>query len=243
MPEQPYFYQHLTALELLEFYGRLYGLSGSRLRARADGLLEKTGLADHSHKTLSKFSKGMLQRIGLAQALINDPDLVILDEPLAGLDPVGRHEMRELVLSLKQQGKTVFFSSHILQDVEAVCDRVVILARGRILRVVTLEEVLEESVRSVEVVVEGLEAGGLRQMGLPESGQTGSKAVVRIAAGTDINVIISSLIAQGGRVESVIPVRESLEDYFMRHIKNSGPGAEPVASHDECSQGEGDRTS
>jgi ABC-2 type transport system ATP-binding protein len=222
MPEHPYFYQHLTARELMEFYGRLFGLSGRGLRSRALHLLEITGLEDVRDTPLSKFSKGMLQRIGLAQALIGDPDLVILDEPLTGLDPVGRHEMRELVLSLKAQGKTVFFSSHILQDVEVICDRVVILARGRIMRVVTLAEVLEESMRSVQIMLEGLDAGRVRGMGLSCTPHRGNKAVVEVAPDADVNAVIVRLMAAGGRISSVVPVRESLEEYFMRHIRDSG---------------------
>src|SRR6476659_8847090 len=131
LPESPYFYDYLTAEEFLCFYGKLAGLDRETIQKRIPQLLERVSLAEARHRQLRKFSKGMLQRIGLAQALIHDPELVILDEPMSGLDPIGRKEVRDLILGLRDQGKTVFFSSHIISDVEMICDRVGILARGR----------------------------------------------------------------------------------------------------------------
>jgi len=144
LAESPYFYEYLTALEFLAFYRQLFGLSKNDIKGRSSALLKQVGLESSAHLQLRKFSKGMLQRIGIAQALINDPELVILDEPMSGLDPIGRKEMRELILMLKAQGKTIFFSSHIIHDVEMVCDRVGILAHGKLLAVGRINEITSE---------------------------------------------------------------------------------------------------
>src|SRR5712692_4755616 len=157
LPESPYFYEYLTAEEFLTFYGQLFGLGGQRLARKVDELLEMVRITDARRLPLRKFSKGMLQRVGLAQALINDPQLVILDEPMSGLDPIGRREVRDIILQLKDRGKTVFFSTHILPDVEMICDRVGILVRGRLRSVGAIHELVGASaVTSVEVIVEGL---------------------------------------------------------------------------------------
>jgi ABC-2 type transport system ATP-binding protein len=133
LPESPYFYDYLTAEEFLGFYGRLAGLERSMIHRRVAELLELVGLADARTRQLRKFSKGMLQRVGLAQALIHDPELIILDEPMSGLDPIGRKQVRDLILGLRERGKTVFFSSHIISDVEVLCDRVGIVVKGKLL--------------------------------------------------------------------------------------------------------------
>ncbi len=143
LPETPFFYEYLTGFEILSFYGKLFSLPKNEIRERVDALLNQVGLTSSAHLQLRKFSKGMLQRIGIAQALINNPELIILDEPMSGLDPIGRREMRELILTLKAQGKTLFFSSHIIHDVEMICDRVGILAKGKLLQVGRLDEVRE----------------------------------------------------------------------------------------------------
>ena len=142
LPESPYFYDYLTAEEFMRFYGQLFGLGGALLSERITALLKTVGLTDARGLQLRKFSKGMLQRIGIAQALINDPHLVILDEPMSGLDPVGRKEIRDLILHLKAQGKTVFFSSHILHDAEVLCDRVGILIKGRLVALGKVTELI-----------------------------------------------------------------------------------------------------
>ncbi|MEK7702710.1 MAG: ABC transporter ATP-binding protein [Nitrospirota bacterium] len=141
LPETPSFYEYLTGTEILSFYGQLFDLPKNEIKARTAALLKQVGLESSAHLQLRKFSKGMLQRIGIAQALINDPALVILDEPMSGLDPIGRKEMRELILALKAQGKTIFFSSHIIHDVEMICDRVGILAKGKLLGIGHLDEI------------------------------------------------------------------------------------------------------
>lgn len=218
LPEHPYFYQHLTAMELLELYGDMNGMDRRRVRFRAEELLLATGLMEHRSTRISRFSKGMLQRIGLAQALINDPDLVILDEPLSGLDPVWRRELRDLINQLKSEGKTVFFSSHILQDVEMICDRVAILSDGQVLEVATVSDLLSESLSGVEIVVEGLANAELAALGLGNVETRGNRKVLTLAPRIEVNEAVKRVVASGGRVSEVTPLRQTLEDYFMNRI-------------------------
>jgi len=229
LPEQPYFYQHLTGLEMLTFYGDLFGLARRENRERAGRLLEAVGLQAAADTAISKFSKGMLQRIGLAQALINDPDLVVLDEPLSGLDPVGRRDIRDLILSLKAKGKTIFFSSHILQDVEMICDRVAILSAGKLLAVTDVAEVLERSVRWIEIQVDGISVEAAKGLGLAAVSAAGDKTVVSVADEDAVNGAISLLMGAGARVAAVVPMRRTLEDYFMSQVVGGGAasGARP----------------
>ena len=157
LQESPYFYDYLTAEEFLCFYGKLAGLSRETVRQRTPELLERVGLTEARDRQLRKFSKGMLQRIGLAQAIIHDPELVILDEPMSGLDPIGRKEVRDLILSLRDQGKTIFFSTHIVSDVEMICDRVGILAKGKLLASGRIQDLVNKhEAQSVEVVCDGV---------------------------------------------------------------------------------------
>ena len=226
LPEQPYFYQHLSAMELLEFYGQVFGLGSKEVRLKAGELLDRVGLSGFRKTPISKFSKGMLQRIGLAQALINDPDLVILDEPLAGLDPAGRREIRDVILEIKAKGKTVFFSSHILQDVEMICDRVGILSEGKLLKVAAVADVLQGSISVVEVVISGLDASNVRQLGFAQVSQRGDKVVVRLNPDADINEALSVLMASGARIIAAVPQAQTLEDYFMGAVaRASNTGA------------------
>jgi ABC-2 type transport system ATP-binding protein len=219
LPEQPYFYQHLSAVELLEFYGSVCGMRRKPLRDRAEELLEATGLAEFRNTAISKFSKGMLQRIGLAQALINDPDIVILDEPLSGLDPAGRREIRDLILRLKSEGKTVFLSSHILQDVEMICDRVGILSSGKILKVATMAEVLLGSTRCVEILLDGIDIERAAVLGLGSLSARGEKIVLSLEPDVDVSRAVGILIASGARISAVIPQRQTLENYFMSQLE------------------------
>jgi ABC-2 type transport system ATP-binding protein len=221
LPEHPYFYQHLTAFELLEFYGQVCGVRRREVGRRARELLRVAGLDEFGDTPISKFSKGMLQRIGLAQALINDPDLVILDEPLAGLDPVGRREIRDVILGLKARGKTVFFSSHILQDVEMICDRVGILSAGQILTMAAVEDVLQESIRCVEILLEGLDPDRIKLLGLAATIR-GDKTVVTLSPDDNVNRVVGDLITSGARIFAVVPQRQTLEDYFMREVESVG---------------------
>src|ERR1044071_658937 len=157
LPESPYFYDYLTSREFLRFYGHLFGVLGKTLDVRIDELLELVGMAHAKDLQLRKFSKGMLQRVGIAQALINDPELVVLDEPMSGLDPIGRKEVRDLILRLKESGKTVLFSSHILHDAEVLCDRVAMIMKGRLVACGKVTDLIERgTTQEVEMVIDRL---------------------------------------------------------------------------------------
>src|SRR5437867_12877868 len=161
LPENPYLYDYLTGEEFLDFHARLFGLGAATRRRRVKDLLERVGLAHRGDRQLRHYSKGMLQRIGLAQALVNDPEVVILDEPMSGLDPIGRRDVRDIILRLKDEGKTIFFSTHILPDVEMICDRVGILVKGQLRAVGAVHELVgAATVTSVEILVERLAEAG-----------------------------------------------------------------------------------
>jgi len=217
LPEQPYFYDYLTALELLKYYGRLSGVDEKRLVSRVDAVLERVALKDSAHLQLRKFSKGMLQRVGIAQAILHDPKVVFLDEPMSGLDPMGRREVRNLIEGLKSEGKTVFFSTHILSDAEALCDRVAIIHLGELRGVGAVEELTAGVRAQVEMVWTGT--------ALP-SGLTALGAETH-AAGDTMRAILPQekqdaaldlLRRAGARLISLTPVRTSLEDYFLAQL-------------------------
>ncbi len=221
LPEAPYFYEYLTAEEFLSFYGQLFGLGGQRLARKVDELLEMVRIADARRLPLRKFSKGMLQRVGLAQALINDPQLVILDEPMSGLDPIGRREVRDIILQLKDRGKTVFFSTHILPDVEMICDRVGILVRGRLRSVGAIHELVGVSaVTSVEVIVEGLPDIGVRET--EHLGGTvvrrGHQVMITLHDETVVTALLDVIRRHAGRLVSLVPHKRSLEDLFLKEV-------------------------
>jgi len=214
LPENPYFYDYLTAEEFLDFYGRLQGLPRAVRRERVRESLSRVGLADRASTPLRKFSKGMVQRLGLAQAIQHDPDLVILDEPMSGLDPIGRREVRDLILGLRAAGRTVFFSSHILQDAEMICDRVAILDRGRLRACGRLADLVSSSVRWFEVSIRGAVPEGRFE----RVSSTGDEHLLRVP---DIDGLARTLDAThraGGQVLSVWPRRETLEDLFLREV-------------------------
>ncbi len=220
LPENPYFYDYLKGREFLETCARLFGLSKAERKNRTSELLELVGLVDSADIQLRKYSKGMLQRIGLAQALVNDPGLVILDEPLTGLDPLGRKQVKDLILSLKEQGRTVFLSSHILPDVEMLCDRVGILWQGRLVKTGRLDQLLSEKAESVELTVEGLDAKSQ-----PEISALAAKTVERedkwmFTFGDEpaANQALKLCLERGGRVVSFVPQRRSLEQVFLEEV-------------------------
>ncbi len=217
LPEAPYFYDYLTAHEFLRFYGGLFGIDRSLLKNRTEKLLEMVGLSDNRHLPLGKFSKGMLQRIGIAQALINDPRLVILDEPMSGLDPIGRREVRDIILKLKGDGKTVFFSSHILTDAEMICDRVGILNRGKLINVGRLDEILDARLKYIEVIAEGV---GVEVVSNIDKGvmTAGGRIIMRLGNDQQVEEVIELIREKAGRIISIIPHRESLEDYFIKEV-------------------------
>ena len=220
LPEGPYFYEHLSVAELLRYYGSLHGMSRAEIAARAPALIERVGLAHAGKRQLGKFSKGMRQRAGLAQALINDPELVILDEPQSGLDPVGRKEVRDLIFELKREGKTVILSSHILPDVEAVCDRVAVVHRGEVKELGSLYELTSERVLHTEVLVraQGVDADALRAEldGLELVERRAEVLVLRFGGEVALRATLEALFARDVEVLSVTPQRENLEDVFLR---------------------------
>lgn len=222
-PENPYFYDYLTPNELMNYFGRLLGLDLVTSRERSKDLLGRVGLDERDwNKQLRKFSKGMLQRIGLAQALLNEPELVFLDEPMSGLDPIGRREIRELISGLRDKGVTVFMSTHILSDIEALCDNVAILRRGRLAATGKLDELLSShgEKQTFEVSVKGVAAEAIAA----DIGEiTGAKlsvkasgAVIEVQDEKDLDKVLAVSRSHGGSLVSVQPVRQSLEELFVR---------------------------
>ena len=219
LPEQPYFYDYLTAREYLDYAGRLFGMTAEARKDRATSLLELVGLRRSAGVHLRRFSKGMMQRVGVAQALINDPELVILDEPMSGLDPIGRRLVRDIILDLKARGKTVLFSTHILSDAEALCDRVALLRGGELLRVGDLAGILGSDVSHVEILVAGLgpEAVDRLPAALRASHALGERWRLEVGE-TSLGAVVQAVEQAGGRILSIQPVRQSLEDYFIEEM-------------------------
>jgi ABC-2 type transport system ATP-binding protein len=221
LPETPYFYDYLSAEELLDLAGALSDVPRTVRRQRAARLLARVGLEHTKGRPLRKFSKGMLQRVGIAQALMGDPELVVLDEPMTGLDPLGRKEIRDLILELKGEGRTVFYSTHILPDVEMTCDRVAMVFGGRTRAVGPLGELLSARVLSTEVVAR-FGPGGPPPLpeGTPVREMTEGTAV-ELPGDADIDGFLKAALAGGAQVVSVSPRRESLEDYFVRQAQGA----------------------
>lgn len=221
-PENPYFYDYLTARELLDYFGELFGFDRSKRASKTSELLTAVGLDEKDwKKQLRKFSKGMLQRVGLAQSLINDPEIVFLDEPMSGLDPVGRREIRELIASLRDKGTTVFMSTHILSDIEALCDEVAILRNGKLSASGNLNELLSgEDSRALEISVQGVNADVIRDGIEFIAGATliakPNGANIQILDESDIDAVLNITREKGGRLASIQPVKQSLEELFVR---------------------------
>jgi len=220
LPEQPYFYDYLTARELLHYYGRLSGLSGKDLSARVEAMLGRVGLADAAGTQLRKFSKGMLQRVGIAQAILHDPKVVFLDEPMSGLDPMGRREVRTLIEELKQNGKTVFFSTHILSDAEALCDRVAVIHLGQLRAVGAVEELTANVRGQVELVWQGT-AIPASMKALGAESRVSGDVVRAVLPEESLDLAIDALRRERLRLISVTPVRTTLEQYFVEKLKTS----------------------
>jgi ABC-2 type transport system ATP-binding protein len=217
LPEQPYFYDHLTARELLRYYGQLSGVDRKQLSRKVDAVLELVKLSDSANIQLRKFSKGMLQRAGIAQAILHDPKVVFLDEPMSGLDPMGRREVRNLIEDLKAKGKTVFFSTHILSDAEALCDRVAIIHQGELRGVGAVAELTAGVHGKVEIVWHGtMVPAGIRAMGA--EGHAAGETMRVIVPEENQDAALEALRRESLRLISVVPVRTSLEDYFVAQL-------------------------
>ena len=220
LPENPYFYDYLTAEELLTYVGSLFRIRQPVLRKKVDDLLERVGLAGSRNVQLRKFSKGMVQRIGIAQAIINDPAVVFLDEPMSGLDPLGRREVREVIGSLRARGVTVFFSSHILPDVETLCDRVGIMHKGRLRGAGALDELLKVSIEGHEIILSGLSmeiTAALKGM-CEDATDLGDRLRLRAGSPKQVEAILYYALSNDADLISVNPIRASLEDYFVQEV-------------------------
>jgi ABC-2 type transport system ATP-binding protein len=218
LPENPYFYDYLSAREMLNFSASLFAIPAIIARERIDLLIKQVGLSGYEHLKLRKFSKGMTQRLGMAQALIQDPVCLILDEPFSGLDPIGRKELRDLILTLKGQGKTIFFSSHILQDMEMMVDKVGIIINGRISRQGHLSEMIASSTRYHEIVCSRISEKQLAQIN-PNFISRDNQFIITVDNEADINLVVESIIHNNGLVIAVNPVKKTLEDIFLNELR------------------------
>jgi ABC-2 type transport system ATP-binding protein len=220
LPEQPYFYDYLTAHELLNYYGQLSGVPGKDRKRRIDEVLQRVGLTDVKGVQLRKFSKGMLQRAGIAQAILHDPKLVFFDEPMSGLDPMGRREVRDLMEQLKHEGKTVFFSTHILSDAEALCDRVAIIHQGELRGVGAVADLTSSVQGKVEVIWQGTQVPpSMKALGA-ECHVTGD-TVRAVLTENQQDAAIDALRRERIRMISITPVRTSLEEYFVAKLQGA----------------------
>ncbi|MDQ3333839.1 MAG: ABC transporter ATP-binding protein [Myxococcota bacterium] len=218
LPEAPYFYDYLTIGELLDLAGRLFGMPSDARKKRANELIARVGLERARSQSLKKFSKGMLQRAGLAQALMNDPDVVVLDEPMSGLDPIGRKEVRDLMLELREQGKTVFFSTHILSDVEAITDDIAIIARGQLQAQGTPAELVKKTLQATEITVRCDKPDELQAERVL---RVGDVLTYVLSAETDVDEWIARAHTAGAKIVSVSPRHETLEDLFLREVASA----------------------
>ncbi len=222
-PENPYFYDYLTARELMNYFGELFGFDAAVRKSKTEELLTAVGLEEKDWKRqLRKYSKGMLQRVGLAQSLINDPEIVFMDEPMSGLDPVGRREIRELIASLREKGTTVFMSTHILSDIEALCDEVAILRNGKLAASGNLNELLAKDVahRTLEISIQGVAANAIHEQIEFIAGATitaePNGAIIQVLDESDIDAVLAVTRNAGGNLISIQPVKQSLEELFVK---------------------------
>ena len=218
MPENPYVYQYLRAPEFLDLCGRLLGLDARSRTKRTEEMLALVGLSHATDRPIGRFSKGMMQRVGLAQALLHDPELLILDEPMSGLDPIGRKQVRDIIVAERKRGKTLIFTSHVLSDVEMLCDRIAIVHRGQVVARGTLDELLRRDVRRVRVLLEEVTPALKQRLvarGLDVREQASAVAVV-IEGGASVNPLLAEAMQEGASVIEVEPERETLEDLFVR---------------------------
>jgi len=224
LPEQPYFYDYLTAGELLEYYAQLCGVAAKERRRRVSEVLVQVGLPDAGGVQLRKFSKGMLQRVGIAQAILHDPKVLFFDEPMSGLDPMGRREVRDLMEQLKQKGKTVFFSTHILSDAESLCDRVAIIHHGELRGIGAVADLTSSVEGKVEIVWHGNFMPASVKALTSEHHLTGDTVRAVVLEGNE-DAVIDALRRERLRIISLTPVRTSLEEYFIRKLRPSEAAA------------------
>ena len=226
LPEQPYFYDYLTAQELLDYYAQLSGVPAKERTRRVAEMLERVGLTDSARTQLRKFSKGMLQRVGLAQAILHDPKLVFLDEPMSGLDPMGRREVREMIQQMRNEGKTVFFSTHILSDAEALCDRVAIINRGELRGTGAVADLTSQVQGKVEIIFcAQCVPAALTKLGI--EARVSGDMVNAVVAESQQDAVIEILRREHIRLISLTPVRSSLEEYYIQKLqpRENGKGA------------------
>jgi ABC-2 type transport system ATP-binding protein len=231
LPENPYFYDYLTAEELLIYFARLFGYSGEDAKRRANALLDSVGISpERRRQQLRKYSKGMIQRVGIAQALLNDPEVVFLDEPMSGLDPLGRRDVRSLILALRDQGRTIFFSSHILADAEALCSRVAVVAGGQLAAAGKLTDILAFKVRGWELVVANLRPDIIDRLGSRVRRKTEispGRYSLELSLEDSPERVLRDVMATGATLVSLNPIRDTLEDFFVRRVQEIGDGARP----------------
>jgi ABC-2 type transport system ATP-binding protein len=225
LPEQPYFYDHLTAKELLNYYGQLSGVPAKIRASRVEQMLDRVGLSDSAEVQLRKFSKGMLQRVGLAQAILHDPRLVFLDEPMSGLDPMGRREVRDMIQQLRHEGKTVFFSTHILSDAEALCDRVGVIQQGELRGVGAVAELMSQAQGRVEIIFHASRAPvALLQLGA--EAKISGDIVNAVLPEKQQDAALEVLRRERLQLISLNPVRRSLEEYYIQNMAQSNGAKE-----------------
>jgi ABC-2 type transport system ATP-binding protein len=224
LPENPYFYDHLTAEELLEYLAQLSGVEARERKRRVQEMLSHVGLTESSRMQLRKFSKGMLQRVGIAQAILHQPQIVFLDEPMSGLDPIGRREVRDLIQRLKDEGKTVFFSTHILSDAESLCDRVAVIHKGELRGIGEVAELASRVTGQVEILWQGAAATPAIVALGAEVHATGETVRATLSE-TQMDAAIDAIRRARARLIAVTPVRSTLEDYFVERL---GPAGDSV---------------
>ena len=219
LPENPSFYDHLSLREFLRLCGALFGLGGRPLSARIDALIERLGLVREADRPMRRLSKGQAQRAGIAQSLVNEPAVLFLDEPMSGLDPIGRAEIRDVLLELNARGTTVFFSSHILPDVESICDRVGIIESGRLRKIGCVDDLLATATHGYDIAAAGIATGAVLGA-LPgvTARPAGDRVLLSVSEPGGLNEVLARVIAAGGRIESVTPRRQTLEEFFLREV-------------------------
>ena len=226
LAENPYYYDYLTAEEVLAYFASLYGLTGADVKTRVSAVLDEVGIGKERRMRLRQFSKGMLQRVGLAQAIMHEPDVVFLDEPMSGLDPIGRRQTRDLILRLKQRGCTVFFSSHILSDAEALCSRVAILAQGRLVATGALSDIVQLELKGWEIVAAHVPdelIARLRSRAATVTTLAEGRYMIQLRPDGVPEQVMGELVQAGAHIVSLLPERETLEDYFIRAVGTAAP--------------------